>query len=176
VRVPGLGCGLLLLLVACSADDGGAQELFDRGSAQIEEGDYSGGVALMQRILREYPESGFAASVRRDWDYYADLVIIEAERLPVLAADDLRRVGTAVERYRDRRGRYPRSLDALVPRAFERIPMDPWGRPYVYRRQGSGYVLETLGRDGAPGGAGEDRDIRVAHGVLHNAPGSAAGR
>jgi hypothetical protein len=166
-----------LLFAACRADDdGGPQELFDRGSAHIEEGDYSDGVALMQRILREYPDSGLAASVRRDWDYYADLLAIEAERLPSLAADDLRRLGTAVERFRDRSGHYPRSLESLVPRTFERLPLDPWGRPYVYRRQGRGYVLETLGRDGAPGGAGEDRDIRVAHGVLHNAPGSTPGR
>lgn len=39
--------------------------------------------------------------------------------------------------------------------------IDPWGRPYQYRvpgRTGSFDVL-TLGRDGAPGGAGEDQDV-----------------
>jgi general secretion pathway protein G len=43
------------------------------------------------------------------------------------------------------------------------IPLDPWGRPYVYRSPGektsSGYDLLTLGRDGQPGGSGEDGDI-----------------
>ena len=43
------------------------------------------------------------------------------------------------------------------------IPLDPWGRPYVYRGPGEkssdGYDLITLGRDGQPGGSGEDADI-----------------
>jgi general secretion pathway protein G len=43
------------------------------------------------------------------------------------------------------------------------IPLDPWGRPYVFRSPGeknpNGYDLLTLGRDGQPGGSGEDADI-----------------
>jgi general secretion pathway protein G len=39
--------------------------------------------------------------------------------------------------------------------------IDPWGRPYQYRVPGRGGPFEvfTLGRDNAPGGAGEDRDV-----------------
>jgi general secretion pathway protein G len=41
------------------------------------------------------------------------------------------------------------------------VPSDPWGRPYVYRVPGSKgeYDLYSLGRDGKPGGSGEDADI-----------------
>lgn len=43
------------------------------------------------------------------------------------------------------------------------IPMDPWGRPYEYRSPGvanpGSYDLFTLGRDGQPGGEGEDADV-----------------
>ncbi len=39
------------------------------------------------------------------------------------------------------------------------LPLDPWGRPYVYRIEGNSYVLYSLGRDGKDGGDGEDRDI-----------------
>lgn len=43
------------------------------------------------------------------------------------------------------------------------VPADPWGRPYVYRSPGdenpSSYDLLSLGRDGEPGGTGEDADI-----------------
>ncbi len=43
------------------------------------------------------------------------------------------------------------------------VPLDPYGRPYVYRSPGEvnpeAYDLLSLGRDGAPGGAGEDADI-----------------
>lgn len=42
-------------------------------------------------------------------------------------------------------------------------PVDPWGRPYVYTSPGvhdpESYDLSTLGRDGLPGGVGEDADI-----------------
>lgn len=39
--------------------------------------------------------------------------------------------------------------------------VDPWGRPYQYRAPGrSGpFDVFTLGRDNAPGGTGEDRDV-----------------
>jgi general secretion pathway protein G len=43
------------------------------------------------------------------------------------------------------------------------IPHDPWGRPYVYfspgRANPESYDLYTLGRDGMPGGTGEDAEI-----------------
>ena len=39
---------------------------------------------------------------------------------------------------------------------------DPWGNPYVYRATGaSGYELISYGADGAPGGDGENADIRA---------------
>ncbi len=39
--------------------------------------------------------------------------------------------------------------------------VDPWGRPYQYRRLGrsGGADVFTLGRDNAPGGSGEDQDL-----------------
>lgn len=43
------------------------------------------------------------------------------------------------------------------------IPKDPWGRPYVYVSPGrlnpSSFDLYSLGRDGKPGGDGEDGDV-----------------
>ena len=43
------------------------------------------------------------------------------------------------------------------------VPLDPYGRPYVYRSPGEvnaeSYDLVSLGRDGQPGGTGEDADI-----------------
>jgi general secretion pathway protein G len=38
---------------------------------------------------------------------------------------------------------------------------DPWGKPYLYQAPGEHGVfdLSSLGRDGKPGGEGEDRDI-----------------
>lgn len=43
------------------------------------------------------------------------------------------------------------------------IPMDPWRRPYLYTFPGvenhDGFDLYTLGKDGKPGGDGEDEDV-----------------
>ena len=43
------------------------------------------------------------------------------------------------------------------------VPLDPWGRPYVYVSPGvtnpSSYDLYTLGKDGKPGGDGESADV-----------------
>jgi len=41
------------------------------------------------------------------------------------------------------------------------LPRDPWGRPFIYRcaPQNGTYDLISYGRDGAPGGEGEDEDI-----------------
>lgn len=43
------------------------------------------------------------------------------------------------------------------------VPLDPWGRPYIYQSPGvhdtAGYDLSSLGRDRKEGGAGEDADV-----------------
>jgi len=81
----------------------------------------------------------------------------------------------ALDQYRlDTRG-YPtteQGLKALVERPAAEalwsgpylrkdVPLDPWGRSYIYRAPGTKgeYDLASYGRDGAPGGAGEAADI-----------------
>ena len=41
------------------------------------------------------------------------------------------------------------------------VPLDPWGRPYLYQAPGEhgDFDLYTLGKDGAPGGTAENADI-----------------
>lgn len=43
------------------------------------------------------------------------------------------------------------------------VPLDPWGRPYLYQAPGvenpTQFDLFSLGRDGKTGGTGEDADI-----------------
>ena len=83
----------------------------------------------------------------------------------------------ALDAYRLDMGRYPsteQGLNALVTKPSEggerwngpylskAVPKDPWGHPYVYRAPGSGdaaFDLLSYGKDGQPGGTGEDADI-----------------
>lgn len=94
--------------------------------------------------------------------------------------------GMALEAYRLDNDYYPstaQGLEALRtpplgdpaarnwrgPYVQKTIPLDPWARPYVYKSPGEanpqGYDLLSYGRDGQPGGTGEDADITSWEGV-----------
>lgn len=68
----------------------------------------------------------------------------------------------------------PATGDALTnwrgPYLRQVIPVDPWGRPYVFVSPGivnpNGYDLYTLGKDGQPGGTGESADITSWNGPV----------
>ncbi|MBI5279831.1 MAG: type II secretion system major pseudopilin GspG [Burkholderiales bacterium] len=41
------------------------------------------------------------------------------------------------------------------------VPLDPWGKPYIYRTPGSksDYEIVSYGKDGQPGGTGDAADV-----------------
>ncbi len=81
----------------------------------------------------------------------------------------------ALDTFRLDVGRYPTSEEGLTslvtkpasadkwngPYLKKDVPMDPWGHPYIYKAPGtkSEYDIVSYGKDGQPGGAGEDADI-----------------
>jgi general secretion pathway protein G len=81
----------------------------------------------------------------------------------------------ALDQYRLDTGHYPSTelgLAALVERPANEpkwngpylrkgVPSDPWGRPYLYRTPGQrgDYDLVSYGKDGQPGGSGENADL-----------------
>jgi general secretion pathway protein G len=83
--------------------------------------------------------------------------------------------GTALDTLRLDVGRYPTTDEGLKalrekpggvdrwegPYLPKEIPLDPWGKPYVYKCPGDHgeYDLVSYGRDGAEGGEGEDQDV-----------------
>ncbi len=93
------------------------------------------------------------------------------------AAVQIADIGKALEIYKLDVGRFPTTnegLDALMKRPGNLggwngpylkgsvVPPDPWGNPYRYANPGpnGGPEILSLGGDGAPGGEGEDADIR----------------
>lgn len=56
------------------------------------------------------------------------------------------------------------------PYLRQAVPLDPWGRPYVYTSPGvvnpTSYDLYTLGKDGRPGGDGEEADVTSWNGAV----------
>ena len=77
----------------------------------------------------------------------------------------------AVDQFRLENRRYPTAEEGLVaiqPFLKKQLPNDPWGRAYVYRVGGQrgDYEVISYGRDGRPGGTGEDADIGVQQEVV----------
>lgn len=81
----------------------------------------------------------------------------------------------ALDQYRLDTGTYPTNelgLNALVqrppneakwngPYLRKGVPLDPWGKPYLYKMPGEKgeYDLISYGKDGQPGGTGESADL-----------------
>lgn len=81
----------------------------------------------------------------------------------------------ALDQYRIDTGHYPTTdegLAALVtrpsneakwdgPYLTKAVPADPWGHPYQYKSPGDHGEVDiiSMGRDGRPGGEGEDADL-----------------
>ena len=149
--------GILLSLLACDDGNGRARALFESGSARIAEGDYSGGVGTCVVSSSSFRRPPWPRKCGPIGPTTEELLAIEAARLPALAAADLRRLGTAVERYRDRHGQYQRSLGLLPLGPNLLPPHDSWGRPYRYRRTASWRRW-----DGSRRRAGSERTARSA--------------
>ena len=81
----------------------------------------------------------------------------------------------ALDTYRIDVGRYPTTEQGLAalnsrpadeakwagPYLSKGVPKDPWGHDYIFLSPGQhgDFDLSSLGRDGRPGGEGEDADI-----------------
>jgi general secretion pathway protein G len=98
----------------------------------------------------------------------------DARRTKAIA--DLKAIEQALNLYRLDGGGYPtteQGLDALVkkpdrapvPRVWnpngylDKVPLDPWGHPYLYVADGGRYTLRSYGADGVEGGEGKFADI-----------------
>ena len=102
--------------------------------------------------------------------------IRQEEKAKVKAAKaQIELLGTALDTYRLDIGRYPSTeegLDALLrkPASAEKwdgpylkkdLPLDPWGKAYVYKSPGDhgAFDLLSYGADGVSGGEGDNHDI-----------------
>ena len=83
------------------------------------------------------------------------------------AKTDVTNVGLAIKLYELDTGNYPASLTGLQEKPgsgadgwagpyLEKVPVDPWGKPYQYKNPGShnttGYDVYSFGKDGTESG------------------------
>lgn len=88
----------------------------------------------------------------------------EGQMLVESTKTQMQEIGAALTAHRLEHDVFPDSLDALVgPSGYletDMVPVDAWGRPFVYATQGDeAFTLLSLGADGAEGGEGENADI-----------------
>lgn len=93
-----------------------------------------------------------------------------------VANTDIRTISAALKMYRLDNGGYPTTTQGLKALAEKpttpplpsnwsgegylgEVPLDPWGNPYAYTSTGSAFTLQSLGKDGKPGGEGLDADL-----------------
>ena len=95
----------------------------------------------------------------------------EARRTKALA--DIKGIEEALHLFKLDNGFYPttdQGLQALVTRPsnarnyspegyLDKLPIDPWGNPYVYFSDGQDYIVKSYGADGQEGGEGKNADI-----------------
>ena len=82
----------------------------------------------------------------------------------------------ALDQYRLDTGHYPSTEAGLLslvqrpqnepkwsgPYLRKDVPLDPWGKPYIYKtpgEKGGDFDITSYGKDGQPGGTGENADI-----------------
>ena len=92
----------------------------------------------------------------RFWSTRVIMPTLHPLGLPAAAGDTaLRelRLQLALRQHRLATGGYPSSLADLVPRWVPDVPPDPFtGKPFIYRRTATGYLLYSVGPDGTDDG------------------------
>lgn len=100
-----------------------------------------------QRVPVPYPEAPYIEAFNPVDDSLLERADLHLARLRLL------RLELALHEYRLRKGRFPASLSALDSNPASGLTVDPFtGRPFLYRRRGSGYLLYSTGPDGKDNG------------------------
>ena len=74
-----------------------------------------------------------------------------------IARKSCAKLAVALRRCRMKHGSYPDTLDVLAPEFLDRLPVDPFsGKLPVYRREGGGFVIYSVGPEGKDHGGVEN--------------------
>jgi hypothetical protein len=98
------------------------------------------------------------------WDQTAQSIMMWRQRYTQY---DLDNINKAIAAYRLKKHILPQTLSQLEFTEDNKlysvdekgIIRDPWFKPYLYKVQGSHYVVVSYGQDGKPGGTGLDMDL-----------------
>jgi hypothetical protein len=111
------------------------------------------GKGFVNHERADYNPDNVLAGFLMNWSFAPDF---PARFAHAQSSVDLARVAIALERCRQAQGRYPRSLDTLVPQYIEEVPHDViGGQPLHYRLSDDGrFVLYSVGWNETDDGGG----------------------
>jgi hypothetical protein len=166
-----LVCCLVIatLATSCGGRERKAERLYRQAQERVERGDTQAAVALMQDLIDRYPDAQIAAKARDQIILYRGLAHAVESYPARRAREAMVQIARAIESYRSASGRWPSSLEDLVPSKLPSIPADPWGRAFDYAVLGRGYRLRCLGSDGSAGGEADAADVLVVNGEFTTA-------
>ncbi len=105
-----------------------------------------------------------AVSAAIDWEDEQNVVM------------ELTRLCAALAQFRAEHGAYPKELAELVPGVLQELPNDPYsGKPFVYSRDGEGFLLYSVGANSVDeGGSSERMQTHAGHRIEDSDPSEAA--
>jgi hypothetical protein len=168
--VAGLCLCVALASGACASDEKKAQRMTKDAVAAVEAQQLDEAIELYREAIARYPDTKAAMQAQKQITFLSGLSH-SVNSFPSRTARELMvETARAVQRYRYSKGRYPDSLDDLMPKMLDETPIDPWGRPLNYERLKNGYRLSCLGGDGRRGGEGVATDFVVVNGNFVSDP------
>lgn len=155
---------IVIALSGCGGPERRAERLWRQALDHVAQGDTSGAVVDLQRILDEYPDTEVAGRARKQIVLYRGLESAVQSYPTRRAREVMIQVARAIESFRSRERRFPSGLADLVPSRLPSVPLDPWDHPLQYEVVAGRYRLRCLGSDGLPGGSGDAADLLVVNG------------
>lgn len=153
----------VVLTASCGSRERQAERLYRKANQAVEDGNLDEAIGLFNKILDDYRDTETAGRAQEAVELYEGIAEAVKKDPGRRATEVMIKTARALESYRGRNRKFPAELAALVPRYLDAIPVDAWGQPLVYRVNSNrrGYVLLSLGSDGAAGGEGDARDIAI---------------
>jgi len=149
---------LIFIFVATLASCGNAEQeattLYNQGVVLVSEKDEEGAKAIFEELLQKYPGTKISVNANKD------LIAIkerQAQQISLKVQSSMNAIWGAISLFKLDNQSYPESLNDLVERPegmsswigyLEQLPVDPWGNPYEYTKDGKKFQLRSAGPDG----------------------------
>lgn len=155
------------ILISC-ADNKNPQAdiILEEAHKASMEGDYQLASGLLEEIINKYPNTAAANIAAEEYDTFKNFAQRSKEERTREIVDKIKHVARAVELYNHQKGGFPESLDVLIPKYIPSRAYDMWDNLILYKKMGKGYAIGSFGKDGIPGGSGNNKDIFLQNGII----------